>query len=394
MAGSPFSQLRLKAGWGLQGSQEIDPSSSLITLTPGSRASFGEQTVIGVAPNRNPNPDLRWEETEQWNVGVDYGLMNNLLNGSVEYYQKNTYDLLLTVPVPQPAVATNRLENIGEVQNRGVEFALDALAIDRENLSLTLGILGSVERNEVVSLGESEFITTGSVSGQGQSGQVSQRIMPGHPLGTFFGPEFVGVASQHVISGADTLQSPGEQLFRCSRTAADCIEGRTTSPSADDYGVIGNANPDFSVSGRGQLVAGNFDMSFLVRGVFGQDVLNNTALVYSTKGNALQDKNFLTSALDDPTGIREPAIFSSRWIEDGSYVRLQNVTLGYTVPASLIPQAQNTRIYVSGDNLFLITDYTGYDPEAHTAAGLASRGIDYLNYPNPRTLTLGVSLGF
>jgi TonB-dependent starch-binding outer membrane protein SusC len=394
MSGSPFSQLRLKAGWGLQGSQEIDPYSSLLTLTAGSRASFGEQTVVGVAPNRNPNPDLRWEETEQWNVGVDYGLLGNVINGSLEYYQKNTYDLLLTVPVPQPAVATNRLENIGEVQNRGVEFALDGLAIDRDNLTLSLGILGSVERNEVVSLGESEFITTGNVSGQGQSGQVSQRIMPGHPLGTFFGPEFVGVASQYVIAGVDTLQSPGEQLFSCSRTATDCIEGRTTSPSADDYDVIGDANPDFSISGRGQLVAGNFDMSFLVRGVFGQDVLNNTALVYSTKGNALQDKNFLTSALDDPTGIREPAIFSSRWIEDGSYVRLQNVTLGYTVPASLIPQAQNARIYVSGDNLFLVTDYTGYDPEAHTSAGLASRGVDYLNYPNPRTLTLGVSLGF
>lgn len=395
MSGSPFSQLRLKAGWGLQGSQEIDPYSSLITLTPGSRASFGEQTVVGVAPNRNPNPDLRWEETEQWNVGLDYGLLNNLLTGSVEYYQKDTYDLLLTVPVPQPAVATTRLENIGQVRNRGVEFAIDAQAIQRDNLSLTLGLLGSVERNEVVSLGETAFITTGNVSGQGQTGQVSQRIMPGYALGTFFGPEFVGVASQYVIAGTDTLQSPGEQLFRCARSAADCIDGRTTSPNADDYDVLGDANPNFSLSGRGQLVAGNFDLSFLVRGVFGQDVLNNTALVYSTKGNALQDKNFLRSALDDETGIREPAIYSSRWIEDGSFIRLQNVTLGYRIPAGrFIPQANDARIYVSGDNLFLLTDYSGYDPEVHTAAGLASRGIDYLNYPNPRTFTLGVSLGF
>ena len=391
MAGTPFSELRLKAGWGLQGSQEIDPYSSLITLTPGARASFGEQLVIGVAPNRNPNPNLRWEETEQWNVGIDYGLMNNLLFGSIEYYQKNTYDLLLTVPVPQPAMQSTRLENIGEVKNRGVEFAIDANAIQREGLSLTLGLVGSVERNEVVSLGETAFITTGNVSGQGQSGQVSQRIMPGHPLGTFFGPQFVGV------------NADGEQLFNDYEVQRDSegnevgrqLVGETTSPGSDDYQVLGDANPDFSLSARGQLLLGNFDMSFLMRGVFGQDILNNTALVYSTKGNALQDKNFLRPALSDPTGIREPAIFSSRWLEDGSFIRLQNVTLGYRAPLSrLIPQAQNTRIYVSADNLFLITDYTGYDPEAHTSAGLASRGIDYLNYPNPRTFTLGVSLGF
>ena len=129
--------------------------------------------------------------------------------------------------------------------------------------------------------------------------------------------------------------------------------------------------------------------------MFGQDVLNNTALVYSTKGNALQDKNFLKSALSDPIGIKEPAIFSSRWIEDGSFVRLQNVTLGYTfaVPA-VAPRPRSTRVYVSADNLVMSTRYTGYDPEAFTSAGLASRGIDYLNYPNPRTVSLGVRVGF
>ena len=338
--------------------------------------------MIGVAPNRNPNPNLRWEETEQWNVGVDYGLMNNLLFGSIEYYQKNTYDLLLTVPVPQPALQSTRLENIGEVRNRGIEFALDANAIQREGLSLTLGLVGSVERNEVVSLGETNFITTGDVSGQGQTGQVSQRIMPGQPLGTFFGPEFVGVSDQgqQLFNDYDVqFDDDGNEL---SRT----LVGQTTSPGSDDYRILGDANPDFSLSARGQLVAGDFDLSFLLRGVFGQDVLNNTALVYSTKGNALQDKNFLRPALSDPTGIREPAIYSSRWIEDGSFIRLQNVTLGGTI--------SGTTRFLSADNLFLITDYTGYDPEAHTAAGLASRGIDYLNYPNPRTITLGVSLGF
>jgi TonB-dependent starch-binding outer membrane protein SusC len=129
--------------------------------------------------------------------------------------------------------------------------------------------------------------------------------------------------------------------------------------------------------------------------VFGQDVLNNTALVYSTKGNALQDKNFLKSALTDPIGITQPAIFSSRWIEDGSLVRLQNVTVGYSFTLPFAWQrGHTTRVYVSGDNLLMKTSYTGYDPEAFTSSGLASRGIDYLNYPNPRTVLLGAHLDF
>jgi iron complex outermembrane receptor protein len=390
MQNTIFSELRLRAGFGLQGSQEISPYSALITLTPGSRASFGEQTVIGVAPNQNPNPDLKWEATSQWNAGIDYGLMDNLLTGSIDFYLKNTKDLLLTVPVPQPALVSTRLENIGKVRNRGVEFSLDALAISSDRTNLTLGLVGSVERNEVVSLGKASFITTGGVSGQGQTGQVSQRIIPGYALGTFYGPEYVGV------------NADGQQLFNDYEVETDAsgnvtkrtLVGQTTTLSADDNVVLGDANPDFSLGGHGQFNFGPLDMSFLVRGVFGQDVLNNTALVYSTKSNALQGKNFLKSALNDGTGIHEPAIYSSRWIEDGSFVRLQNVTIGYTLPSTgLLRQMRNTRVYLSGDNLLLLTGYTGYDPEANTDSGLASRGIDYLNYPNPRTITLGVHVG-
>jgi TonB-dependent starch-binding outer membrane protein SusC len=391
MSGLPFSELRLKGGYGLNGSQEISPYSSLITLATGPRASFGETSVIGVSPNRNPNPDLKWEQTAQWNVGIDYGVKDGRFSGSFEYYVKNTRDLLLTVPVPQPAVTDSRLENIGSVRNKGLEFTFDAKAISRPKLDLTLGLIGSVERNRVVSLGKTAFITTGSVSGQGQTGQNSQRILPGYALGTFYGPEYAGVDAQ------------GRQLFNkyeVTKNAAGLITsrkltGQSLTPTADDYNIIGDANPDYSISGRGQLRAGRFDASFLVRGVFGQDVLNNTALVYSTKGNALQDKNFLKSALDDPIGITQPAIFSSRWIEDASFVRLQNVTVGYAVPTTFATrQVKDLRVFVSADNLWLSTDYTGYDPEAFTGAGLASRGVDYLNYPTPRTVSLGLRFGF
>jgi iron complex outermembrane receptor protein len=188
----------------------------------------------------------------------------------------------------------------------------------------------------------------------------------------------------------------GRQLFTCKTASTSCVSGQTRSPTADDYQVLGDANPDFSLGLRSQMNWRKFDASFLVRSEFGQEVFNNGALVYSTKGNALQGKNFLKAALSDPIGITEPAIFSSRWIEDGSFVRLQNLTLGYTldIPAFFGGTARPVRVYVSGDNLFLLTDYTGYDPEVHTDAGLASRGIEYVTYPRARTFTAGFRVQF
>jgi iron complex outermembrane receptor protein len=158
--------------------------------------------------------------------------------------------------------------------------------------------------------------------------------------------------------------------------------------------IIGDANPDFSLGLNSQLNWGKFDASFLVLSEVGQDVFNNTALVYSTKSQALQDQNFLRSALADPIGILEPAIFSDRWIEDGSYVRLQNVTFGYAFQLPGFATGRMARVYASGDNLFVITGYSGYDPKTHAESGLASRGIDYLAYPRARTFTFGVRFEF
>lgn len=383
MQNAGFSELRLRAGYGLQGNEAVPAYASLILLEPSDGASypFGDRKVVGVAPSRNPNPDLRWEKTSQFNVAVDYGLWDNRISGSLEYYVKNTSDLLLEVSVPQPALVSTRLENIGKIRNRGVEAALDAVLINRSKMTWDAGLVFAAERNKVVDLGGRSFITTGGVSGQGQSGQVAQRIIPGFSLGTFFGPEFVGVNSK------------GEQLFNDYKDGA--IIGQTTSPGGDDFVPIGNANPDFSVSLRSNLVWGKFDASLIARAEVGRDVFNNTALVYSTKGNALQDKNFLRSALTDPIGITQPAIFSSRWIENGSFLRLQNVTVGYTfkLPGSL-GGGRTARAYVSSDNLFLLTGYSGYDPETHAESGLASRGIDYLSYPRPRTFTSGIRFSF
>lgn len=386
LAGGPFSELRLRAGWGRQGNEAVPPYASLIRLEAqgGARYGFGEQITIGVAPVTNPNDSLKWEETTQYNLAVDYGFAGNRFRGSVEYYVKDTDDLLLTVTVPQPALAPTRLENIGKIRNKGLEASLDALVLNRPQLHWVNGIVVSVERNTVLDLGEGrEFITTGGVSGQGQSGQVSQRIIPGRPLGTFYGPVFVGWDGQ------------GRQLFRCNRADPDCVNGQTLEQNADDFDVIGNANPDFTFGLRSELQWGNFDLRLFVRGEVGQEVFNNTALVYGHKSNVLQGRNFLASALENQDAVGQPAIYSSRWIEDGSFVRLQNLTLGYTFEAPrFLAGARTARLYVSSDNLLLLTPYSGYDPEVHTEAGLASRGIDYLSYPRPRTFTAGIRVGF
>jgi len=388
-----ISALRLRAGFGLQGNPAVPPYASLLLLetTGDSRYVFGELPVTGVAPVRNANPDLKWEQTAQYNVAIDFGLLRERIVGTIEYYVKNTSDLLLEVPVPQPAVAPTRLENIGSVRNQGLEVSLDALAVSKPRFTWRAGLVFATAQNRVVELGRSSFISTGYVSGQGQSGQVSQRIMPGYPLGTFFGPRFIGVNAE------------GQQLFEQYEVRRDStgrelsrqLIGQTTQPGGDDYVPLGTANPDFIAGLTSQVTWGRFDGSLFLRWESGGEVFNNTALVYSTKGNALQDKNFLASALDDPTGISEPSIYSSRWIESRTFLRLQNLTIGYRLDLPTLRKAgRSARVYLSGDNLLLLTGYSGLDPEAHAESGVASRGIDYLSYPRPRTVSAGLQLTF
>src|SRR6266850_459033 len=396
LRGGPFSDLRLRVGWGRQGNPGIRPYQSLRTLVGGTGAAYPFSDVLqaGAIPNSVGNPNLKWEQTTQYNGAIDFGLMDNRLAGSVEYYVKNTSDLLLDVPVPQPQPSSTRLENVGKLRNRGVEATLDALLVARPGLTWRSGLVFALERNKVLDLGPHQFLRSGIVSGQGQSDQWAQRIMPGSPLGTFYGPVFVGVDP-----------TTGFQVFACTAATAGCSNGRTTNrggPDAADYQIIGNANPDFTIGFHNQLNWGKFDISFLLRASVGQDVFNNTALVWSTKSNALQVKNFLAPALTDGTDLHEPAIFSSRWVESASFLRLQNITLEYALDLPLLTRsARSARLYVSADNLFVITGYSGLDPEVSslnasdpTDVGLAARGIDYLSYPRPRTITGGLRVAF
>jgi TonB-dependent starch-binding outer membrane protein SusC len=389
MQNTPFSDFKVRLGWGLQGNPGVGPYTSLITLAGNTGATYpwGDQPQGGVLATSNGNPNLKWEQTSQIDGAVDFGMFHNRLSGSIEYYHKNTKDLLLTINVPQPALQPTQLQNVGKLSGHGIEAALDAVVVSKPGLIWRAGLVFAADRTVVDELTQpGAFIETGAVSGQGQSNQFSERLMPGQPVGTFFGPVFTGWDPQ------------GHQIFQCTSATPGCTNGRTVGgggPAAADYQVIGHANPDFTLGVHSDATWGRFDISFLVRAAVGQDVFNNSALVYSTKGNALQDKNFLKPALTDPTGIHEPAIFSSRWVEGASFVRLQNITVGYDLNLPVLTRsARSARIYVSADNLVLLTGYSGLDPEVFTSNGLATLGLDYLTYPRPRTITGGLRLTF
>lgn len=388
MSGAPWSlsTLSLRAGWGKQGNQAVEPYQTqlLLRADPGAAYPFGGQITSGLRAAQVGNPDLKWETASQTNLGIDYGFMDDRITGSLDIYQKDTKDLLLEVSVPQPAVVGTRIENVGSLRNRGVEASVDARIWSAPQATISGGLVLTVERNEVTSLGGNRTsINTGFVSGQGQSGQYSQRIMVGEAIGTFFAPKFLYV------------NDLGQQVFACNEGSAGCTGGETINPTDDDRIVAGSANPDFTVGLRNNATWGRFDASWLWRGEFGGEVFNNTALVYQTKSNAKQGRNFLADALSDPDDIDEPAKYSTRWIEDRTFVRLQNITVGYSfdMPSGLLG-GNTARVYLSGDNLLLLTDYSGYDPEVFVSTGLASRSIDYLTYPRPRSFTFGTSLQF
>lgn len=385
----PFNDLKIRASYGTQGNQAIAPYQTLALLgaDPNNRYPFGTVLVTGVLPTQNANPDLKWETTAQAGVGVDFALLKSRLTGTFDYYSKLTRDLLLLVPVPQPAVVGTQLQNIGKLKNAGFEGSLDYQVYNAPQRTVSFGVVFTADRNRVLDIGGRQQIFTGTGSGRGQSSTNSQIVRPGLPLGSFFAPISAGV------------NKDGAESFFVYDSTGKRTGATTTSPSAaTDYQVLGNANPKFTAGLRNTTTWGRFNGSFLVRGVSGNKIFNNTAAVYATKAAATQSQNFLRSALNDGVNIKYSNSFSSRFIEDGSFIRLQNVTVGYNIPLNgLVRRVTSANVYVSGDNLLLGTHYSGLDPEVDVAAGangIPSRGIDYLAYPRARTFTFGTRLGF
>jgi len=366
-----LTDLKLRVSYGITGNQDIGDYRSIAIVGTGANAVIGDAIRTGIGRTQIANPDLKWEETSQLNLGLDFGLFADRLSGSIDVYNKKTEGLLLEFDVPQPSEVETRIDNAGAVENKGIEIALNTVNIASGGFFWRTNFNFAANKNEVTALGKGKKeIITGIVSGAGLSAERAQIVRPGEALGTFYGKRFLGYDAE------------GKEILSANRE------------------ILGNAQPDYTFGISNSVNYKSVDFRVFVQGVQGFEILNNTRLEYQRPSNATNGINLLRGALADVAAGLSPSAsptLTDRFIEDGSFIRLQNVTLGYTFPTSWFKSLRSLRAYLSADNLFIITDYQGYDPEVNNFAGergVESLGIDYANYPRARTFTFGFNVGF
>jgi len=382
-----LDNLKLRVGYGVTGNQDgIGEYKSLSILGVGNDSYYDPVTKtwsLAYSPKQNPNPDLKWESTEQINIGVDFSFFNRI-SGSFEWYSKTTKDLLYTYEVPQPPyLVGTMLANVGEMSNKGVELTLNADIIKGDKFTwdanLTLG--HNVQKIEKLSnpTYKTDVIYSGSLHGlAGMSGQYSQVIAEGYPVGTFWGYESAG------------LGEDGKMLYY-NASGDKVLEGALVDADKRD---LGNVQPDLTLGIGMNFTYGNFDLGISGYGMFGQKALNATNMMLNDP-NRLPAFNVPDDFLN--SGITSSPKYSSYWIEDASFFRLQTLSLGYTLPLKF--KGSKLRMYIMGENLAVFTSYKGVDPEIGLNAqdgadqtGLAAPGIDrYNNYPRPTTISVGLN---
>lgn len=360
-----LSNLKFRVGYGVTGNQDgIGEYKSLSILGVGQDSYYDPVTgtwSLAYSPTQNPNPDLKWESTAQTNIGIDFSLFDRI-TGSFEWYNKTTKDLLYTYQVPQPPYLVGvMLANVGELSNKGIELSLNANIVKGDKFTWDANLVFAKNKQKIEKLSnqiyETEEIFSGSLHGlSGMSNQFSQIIAEGYAVGTFWGYESLGV------------DESGEIILGTEQKA------------------IGDVQPDFTIGLGMNFNYGNFDAGLTGYGSFGQEVLNATDMM-------LYDDNRLPAynVTDDflTSGITSAPQFSSYWIEDASFFRLQTVTLGYTMPFK--KAGTKLRVYVLGENLAVFTKYSGVDPEIDLT-GLSNPGIDrFNNYPRPTTISFGLN---
>lgn len=348
----PFAdQFKVRASYGETGQDA--PSSGLSRLRFNTQGNFlvDGNFIPALAPASNPNPDLKWEVKREWNVGLDFAFFNDRFSGSLDYYQNVTSDLLLnfTVPVP-PNIFPQQWVNIGELSNKGFEAALDYLAVNKQDFTWRTGITFSTQETilESLSSGDLQFGDRQLISNVGSPGLNNTpmiRVQEGRPIGELWGKRFAGISTS------------GEWLF--FNANGDIVRSAETS-EADDQ-VIGNGMPDFQLGFDNTIRYKNWDLNMFWRGAFGHDLANSFNIFYKNPNTAF-GWNVTTTALE-LSDLREDPQFSSFYVEDASFMRLENLTIGYTFDLRAGSPLRNMRLYASGNNLWTITNYTGVDPE-------------------------------
>lgn len=401
-----------RVSYGVTGNQAIGPYQTLARFSPVFTVING-QTVNAVRPTTVANKDLTWETTTQLNIGADIGLFNDRVSLTAEYYRMVTSDLLFSVALPQYSGYTSQLKNIGEVENKGIELTLSTRNIDR-GLKWNMDVNFSANRNKVLSLPGGNEILYGSGPGHLVGLGNTQILREGHAVGTFYGWIYDGVYQEgdDFISGGGFEQVAGGEKFRDidGRNAEGQLTGAPDGLlNANDQTIIGNPHPDFIWGWNNDLKFKNFDLNIFFQGTQGNDILSYTLMelnLLSGINNATTEALNRWTPTNTNTDIPKASVgrtrrVSTRWIYDGSFVRLKNLSLGYNLPATALERLKisKLRFYVSAQNMLTLTGYEGYDPEVNYRSESATDsnrnlGLDYGSYPNAKSYTVGLNIGF
>lgn len=394
--------LKVRASYGIIGSQAIGPlaTRSIPVIGAGVNYPFdGGTYTVGVAPSsRLANPDLTWETTTQTNIGFDLGLWNSRVTLSLDVYKKNTTDLLLQRILPSFVGPTLVTENVGEVENKGFDINLGLILVDKNDWRISSNLSFSRNVNEVLALVDgNEPLELGNVY-YGNAFPVNPtRVEVGQPISSFRGYVFEGVYQSNEESEAAKFgKVPGQAKYKD-------INGDGVI-SSDDIAIVGNGNPDFTWGWNWTVSWKNFDLNFILLGSQGNDIYNFQRMRMMGLGSAqfhavhadYLDRWTTANPSDIPSGRNGTEFLSSQFIEDGSFVTLKNLVFGYTFRGlSNSIGLEAVRLYINAENLFISTNYTGYDPES-TASGNSDvdLGIDYNAYPISRAISVGLKMTF
>ena len=391
-----FSDLKLRTSWGQTGNQEIGNYASQLTFGIGPDVVFNNTVLGSMVPLRIANPDLKWETTEQFNIGLDAAILRGRISGSVDYFIKNTKDLLFNLPLPRASGYSSVLTNLGEIQNKGFEFLLNSTNVITDNFKWQASLNFSTVQNKVLDLGRIENIVTGDIQSVGNTAIITV----GEPLASYYGYVVTGIFQEgdDIANSAQPSAQPGFPIFE-DRNG----DGKITP---DDQTIIGNPFPDFTYGIQNSFSYKSWTLDLFIQGQQGADLLNINLI------ESLYPANFRRNRMAEQIVDRwTPDNPDARWpssvnpnaygagkvntltMQDASYIRLKNVQLSYMVPVDNIDFLASVRVYLAGQNLFTLTDYVGFDPEANSF-GRSNVRVDYSSYPLARTFLLGFSASF
>ena len=401
-----FSDMKLRLSYGVTGNDRIPAYQSLSRTDKTYYSGDNNSVQLGLSPSEISNPDLKWETTYQLNGGLDISMFRNRLSIEADVYYKKTKDMLLHADVPSQIGSYRQWQNIGQVDNKGFELTINTVNIQKRNFTWSTSLNFNLNRNKVVSLGDVSSIPV-KVAG----GHITEvgRVMVGHPIGSGWGYVFDGIYQQSdfdergnlkegVPSFAGITVKPGDMKFK------DIAGNDNVIDPNNDKTVIANSDPKHFGGMTNSFTFKNFDLSFMFQWSYGNDIINIGRYRYEgfVGYNNVSTDYWRNRWTEERPGNRYPSLngegkteMSSYYVEDGSYLRLKNLTVGYTLPTHITRKIglSHLRVYVTAENLFTCTGYSGYDPEVSFWNRLIP-GLDYTNYPRARSVFFGFSIKY